>query len=42
LRGPLLDSTAAGSLMRRKLAPVLDRVQGQIDVLRGRSSGRAG
>jgi hypothetical protein len=42
LRGPLLDSTAAGSLMRRKLAPVLDRVQGQIDVLRGRTSGRAG
>jgi len=42
LRGPLLDSTAAGSLMRRKLAPVLDRIQGQIDVLRGRPSGRAG
>jgi hypothetical protein len=36
LRGPLLDSTAAGSLMRRKLAPVLDRIQDQVDVLRGR------
>jgi len=37
LRGPLLDSTAAGGLMRRKLAPVLDRIQGEIDVLRGRA-----
>jgi hypothetical protein len=35
-RAYLIDSTASGSLMRRKLAPVLDALQGQIDVLRRR------
>jgi hypothetical protein len=30
----LIDSTASGSLMRRKLAPVLDALQAQIDRLR--------
>jgi len=35
-RAYLIDSTASGSLMRRKLAPVLDAVQAQIDRLRGR------
>ena len=32
----LIDSTASGSLMRRKLAPVLDALQGHIDLLRRR------
>jgi hypothetical protein len=36
IRHYLIDSTASGSLMRRKLAPVLDVLQGQIDTLRGR------
>jgi hypothetical protein len=35
-RAYLIDSTASGSLMRRKLAPVLDALQGQIDLLRRR------
>jgi hypothetical protein len=35
-RAYLVDSTASGSLMRRKLAPVLDVLQGQIDLLRRR------
>jgi len=34
VRPYLIDSTASGSLMRRKLAPVLDVMQGQIDILR--------
>ena len=37
VRAYLIDSTASGSLMRRKLAPVLDVMQGQIDILRGSS-----
>jgi len=36
IRAYLVDSTASGSLMRRKLAPVLDPLQGQIELLRGR------
>jgi hypothetical protein len=36
IRAYLIDSTASGSLMRRKLAPVLDALQGQIDLLRRR------
>jgi hypothetical protein len=34
IRAYLIDSTASGSLMRRKLAPVLDALQAQIDRLR--------
>ncbi len=33
IRAYLVDSTASGSLMRRKLAPVLDAMLGQIDLL---------
>jgi hypothetical protein len=36
IRAYLVDSTASGSLMRRKLAPVLDVIQGQVDLLRRR------
>jgi hypothetical protein len=36
IRAYLVDSTASGSLMRRKLAPVLDALQRQIDLLRRR------
>jgi hypothetical protein len=36
IRAYLVDSTASGSLMRRKLSPVLDAIQGQIDLLRRR------
>lgn len=39
LRPVLRDSTAAGSLMRRKLAPVLDPILGQLAVL---ASGKRG
>jgi hypothetical protein len=39
LRPALRDSTAMGSLMRRKLAPVLDPVATQVAVLRGRKGG---
>lgn len=39
LRPVLRDSTAMGSLMRRKLAPVLDSVIGQIRRLQGQESG---
>jgi hypothetical protein len=35
IRDYLVDSTATGSLMRRKLAPVLDVLQGQVNLLRG-------
>jgi hypothetical protein len=35
-RAYLIDSTASGSLMRRKLSPVLDVLQGQIEHLRRR------
>lgn len=34
IRAHLIDSTASGSLMRRKLAPVLDALQAQIELLR--------
>ncbi len=36
IRAYLIDSTASGSLMRRKLAPVLDALEAQIDLLRRR------
>jgi hypothetical protein len=36
LRPVLRDSTAMGSLMRRKLKPVLDPLLAQIEVLQGK------
>jgi hypothetical protein len=41
MRPVLASSTVAGSLMRKKLAPVLAILAGQLAVLRG-GSGRAG
>jgi len=41
LRAVLRDSTAIGSLMRRKLKPVIDPLMEQIGVLQGRGNDRA-
>jgi len=40
LRPVLRDSTAVGSLMRRKLKPVIDSLLAQIDLLRGKGKDR--